>query len=45
MIDGELAEVGDQKKYNVRIDAEKNDVAKIFASVATLAEFIETVRN
>ena len=31
-----------RKKYNVRIDAEKDDVVKIFASVATLAEFIES---
>jgi acyl carrier protein len=34
-----------RKKYNVRIDAEKDDVVKIFASVATLAEFIESERN
>ncbi|MGR9044830.1 MAG: phosphopantetheine-binding protein [Gammaproteobacteria bacterium] len=34
-----------RKKYNVRIDAEKDDVAKIFASVAALAEFIESERN
>lgn len=31
-----------RKKYAVRIDAEKDDVQKIFASVATLAEFIES---
>jgi acyl carrier protein len=31
-----------RKKYDVRIDAEKDDVVKIFASVATLAEFIES---
>jgi len=31
-----------RKKYNVRIDAEKDDVEKIFASVAALAEFIES---
>jgi acyl carrier protein len=29
-----------RKKYNVRIDAEKDDVVKIFASIAALAEFI-----
>jgi acyl carrier protein len=34
-----------RKKYNVRIDAEKDDVVKIFASVAALAEFIESERN
>ncbi|MDD5275041.1 MAG: phosphopantetheine-binding protein [Methylovulum sp.] len=34
-----------RKKYNVRIDAEKDDVVKIFASVASLAEFIESERN
>ena len=34
-----------RKKYNVQINAEKDDVAKIFASVATLAEFIESERN
>ncbi|MCX7096953.1 MAG: phosphopantetheine-binding protein [Methylococcales bacterium] len=31
-----------RKKYNVRIDAEKDDVVKIFASVATLASYIES---
>ncbi|MGZ8188757.1 MAG: phosphopantetheine-binding protein [Methylosarcina sp.] len=34
-----------RKKYSVRIDAEKDDVVKIFASVAALAEFIESERN
>jgi len=33
-----------RKKYNVRIDAEKDDVVKIFASVTSLAEFIESGR-
>jgi acyl carrier protein len=33
-----------RKKYNVRIDAEKDDVEKIFASVAQLAAFIESKR-
>lgn len=31
-----------RKKYNVRIDSEKDEVEKIFASVAALAEFIES---
>lgn len=31
-----------RKKYNVRIDAEKDDVVNIFASVAALAKFIES---
>jgi len=31
-----------RKKYNVRIDAEKDDVVKIFSSVSSLAEFIES---
>jgi len=31
-----------RKKYDVRIDADKDDVVKIFASVATLAAFIES---
>ncbi len=31
-----------RKKYNVRIDAEKDDVEKIFASITTLASFIES---
>lgn len=30
-----------RKKYNVRIDAEKDDVEKIFASIVSLASFIE----
>lgn len=34
-----------RKKYNVRIDAEKDDVVKIFASVAALAEFIKSERH
>jgi acyl carrier protein len=33
-----------RKKYNVRIDAETDDVETIFASVANLAEFIESKR-
>ncbi len=31
-----------RKKYNVRIDAEKDDVVKIFASVSALAAFIQS---
>lgn len=31
-----------RKKYDVRIDAEKDDVVKIFASVSALAAFIES---
>ncbi len=31
-----------RKKYNVRIDAEKDDVVTIFSSVAALAKFIES---
>jgi acyl carrier protein len=34
-----------RKKYNVRIDADKEDVVKIFASVATLASYIELERT
>lgn len=34
-----------RKKYNVKIDAEKEDVAKIFASVASLATYIQLVRS
>jgi acyl carrier protein len=33
-----------RKKYDVRIDAETDNVEKIFASVANLAEFIESKR-
>lgn len=34
-----------RKKYNVKIDAEKEDVVKIFASVATLADYIQAARG
>lgn len=34
-----------RKKYNVVIDAEKEDVVKIFASVASLANYIKSVRS
>lgn len=31
-----------RKKYNVKIDAESQDVVKIFSSVASLADYIQT---
>jgi acyl carrier protein len=34
-----------RKKYNVKINAEKEDVAKIFASVSALANYIQSARN
>ncbi len=34
-----------RKKYNVRIDADKEDVVKIFSSISTLAEYIEAQRG
>ncbi|WP_446812146.1 phosphopantetheine-binding protein [Methylomonas sp. 2BW1-5-20] len=34
-----------RKTYQVKIDAEQDDVVKIFASVATLARFIESARG
>jgi len=34
-----------RKKYNIKIDAEKEDVVKIFASVSTLAEYIQAARG
>ncbi|MGZ5009773.1 MAG: phosphopantetheine-binding protein [Methylobacter sp.] len=34
-----------RKKYNVKIDAEKEDVVKIFASVSTLADYIQAARG
>lgn len=34
-----------RKKYDVRIDAEKDDVARIFSSVSALADYIESVRR
>jgi acyl carrier protein len=30
-----------RKKYNIKIDSEKEDVVKIFSSVSTLAEYIK----
>lgn len=34
-----------RKQYRVKIDAEQDDVAQIFASVAALAQFIDSARN
>jgi len=34
-----------RKKYNVKIDTEKEDVVKIFSSVSTLAEYIQVTRK
>ncbi|MGJ0486096.1 MAG: phosphopantetheine-binding protein [Methylomicrobium sp.] len=34
-----------RKKYNVKINAEKEDVAKIFASVSALANYIQFARS
>jgi len=31
-----------RRKYDVRVDAEKDDVVKIFASVSALADFIQS---
>jgi acyl carrier protein len=34
-----------RKKYNIKIDAEKEDVARIFSSVSALAEYIQAARS
>ncbi|MEI6709072.1 MAG: phosphopantetheine-binding protein [Methylococcales bacterium] len=34
-----------RKKYGVKIEAEKEDVVRIFASVASLADYIQSVRG
>ena len=34
-----------RKKYNVKIEADKEDVLKIFASVSALAAYIESVQG
>ncbi|ANE56630.1 MULTISPECIES: phosphopantetheine-binding protein [Methylomonas] len=34
-----------RKQYRVKIDAEQDDVAQIFASVAALAQFIDSARS
>jgi acyl carrier protein len=34
-----------RKKYNVKINAEKEDVTKIFASISALAHYIQSART
>ncbi len=34
-----------RKKYNIRIEAENEEVVKIFTSVSTLANYIKSVQN
>ncbi|SJM89944.1 Phosphopantetheine-binding protein [Crenothrix polyspora] len=34
-----------RKKYHVKIDAEKEDVVKIFSSVTTLANYIKSAQG
>ena len=34
-----------RKKYHVKIDADKEDVVKIFSSISALAEYIESARS
>jgi acyl carrier protein len=34
-----------RKKYNVKIESDKEDVARIFSSVSTLADYIQSVRG
>jgi len=34
-----------RKKYGVKIEAEKEDVVRIFSSVASLADYIQSVRG
>ncbi|MDO9213078.1 MAG: phosphopantetheine-binding protein [Methylococcales bacterium] len=34
-----------RKKYGVKIEAEKEDVVRIFASVSSLADYIQSVRG
>lgn len=34
-----------RKKYNVKINAEKEDVAKIFASISALAHYIQSIQS
>ncbi len=33
-----------RKKYNIKIDAEKDDVVKIFSSVSALSHYIKTAK-
>jgi acyl carrier protein len=34
-----------RKKFNIKIEAEKEDVVKIFSSVSTLAEYIKSAQS
>lgn len=34
-----------RKKYNIKIDPEKEDVMKIFSSVSALADYIKSVQG
>jgi acyl carrier protein len=34
-----------RKKYNVKIEADKEDVVKIFATVSSLTQFIQATQN
>ena len=34
-----------RKKYNVKIDSDKEDVVRIFSSVSTLADYIQSARG
>jgi acyl carrier protein len=34
-----------RKKYNVKIEANKEDVVMIFATVSSLAQFIQATQN
>ncbi|MGR8981504.1 MAG: phosphopantetheine-binding protein [Gammaproteobacteria bacterium] len=34
-----------RKKYNIKIDAENEDVLKIFSSVSTLADYIKSAQG
>jgi len=34
-----------RKKYSIKIDAEKEDVVRIFASVSALAEYIQAAQG
>ena len=34
-----------RKKYNIKIEADKEDVVKIFASVSTLTDYIKSIQG
>ena len=34
-----------RKKYNVKIESDKEDVVRVFSSVSTLADYIQSVRG